>query len=71
MGTSGGVSGYVHSVLVPELAACLIAEDCEVDAEGARKIIADSADLGELLNEEDEESVPRAAGSPAPAYGLA
>lgn len=57
-GVSGGVSGYVASVLVPELAISLVKEDAGVDARRAREIISESADIGELLNGEQDEKVP-------------
>lgn len=69
-GVSGGVSGYVQSVLVPELASCLVMEDAAVDAVRAREILAESADIGDVLNEEEEEKVQRkAASTQMPAYG--
>lgn len=70
-GISGGVSGYVHSVLVPELATSLVMEDAGVDADKARDIIVESSDIGELLNaEEDDERVPRSvAEAPVLSYG--
>ena len=70
MGVSGGVSGYAHSVLVPELAVCLVREDFDVGTEEAKKIVSESADLGDLLNEEQEERIPRALASPPPTYGM-
>ena len=60
----GGVSAYVQAVLVPELATALIREDMGADEKRAREIIKESAELGELINEEegdvvDEEEVER------------
>ena len=60
----GGVSAYVQAVLVPELATALIKEDLGVDEKRAKEIIKESAELGELVNEEegdvvDEEEVER------------
>jgi len=69
-GVVGGVSGYVQSVLVPELAVALVMEDCGVDAEEARQILLDSADIGEALNSEEAEKVDRGSESPEPEYGL-
>ena len=51
-GVAGGVSGFIQAVLVPELAVRLIMEDMDVDAKRAQETLADSADLGELLNDE-------------------
>jgi len=56
-GVSGGVSGYVQSVLVPELALSLVTEDLGGSDQGALEMMAESAELGELLNPEGEEHV--------------
>ena len=58
-GSSGGVSGYVHAVLVPEMAVVLIMEDMDCGREAAMRIMADSTDVGEALNEEENDNVPR------------
>lgn len=55
--SSGGVSGYVQAVLVPELAVLLVKEDMNVDDEGARAILQESIEIGDLLNEEEEEVI--------------
>ena len=60
---SGGVSRYVQAVLVPELAVLLIKDDMKVDDEKAREIMRDSVDIGNLLNEEEDEIITE----PAPA----
>jgi hypothetical protein len=54
-----GVTGYVQSVLVQELAARLIQEDMAVGIEEARLVLEDSVSLGDLLNEELAEVVLR------------
>ena len=58
-GVTGGVAGFVQSVLVPELAVSLICED--LDLAGSDKaavgVLAESAEVGELLNPELEERV--------------
>ena len=54
---SGGVSGFVQAVLVPELAEQLVREDMKVSGERARELIADSAELGDLLNPEVDEKI--------------
>ncbi|CAD0092845.1 unnamed protein product [Aureobasidium vineae] len=59
IGASGGVSGYVHAILVPEMALGLIMEDMDCDRERARTILADSADIGEMFNAEEDEKVQR------------
>ncbi|KAG9964606.1 hypothetical protein KCU61_g2628, partial [Aureobasidium melanogenum] len=56
-GASGGVSGYVHAILVPEMALGLIIEDMNCDRERARVVLADSADIGEMFNAEEDEKV--------------
>ncbi|KAK8042048.1 hypothetical protein PG993_006571 [Apiospora rasikravindrae] len=52
-------TGYVQSVLVPELAVRLIMEDMDVDEEDARKIMHESSDLGDVLHEETRDVVVR------------
>jgi len=56
-GIAGGVSGFVQAVMVPEVAVLLVKEDMKVDVQQARKILAESWELGELLNEEADEKV--------------
>ncbi|KAK5142716.1 hypothetical protein LTR16_012843, partial [Cryomyces antarcticus] len=53
IGVSGGVSGYVQAVLVPELAMSLVKEDLRLaddddDDVRAREVLAESAEVGEL-----------------------
>lgn len=60
-GISGGVSGFVQAVLVPELAEQLVKEDMQTSCEEAREIIAASAELGELLHPDVDDKVPEAA----------
>ena len=55
--SSGGVSGFVQAVLVPELAVMLAMDDMKVDGETAREILKDSIDIGNLLNEEEDETI--------------
>ncbi|KAK8032786.1 hypothetical protein PG991_002184 [Apiospora marii] len=52
-------TGYVQSVLVPELAVRLIMEDMNVDEEDARKIMQESSGLGDVLHEETKDVVVR------------
>ncbi|KAI0173397.1 hypothetical protein GGR52DRAFT_542947 [Hypoxylon sp. FL1284] len=47
-----GYTGYVQTVLVPELAVRLIMEDMSVAEADARKIMQDSTEVGELLYED-------------------
>lgn len=56
-GVSGGVSGFLQAVLVPELAEQLVREDMKVSADDARKIVVESAELGDLLNPEVDDQV--------------
>jgi hypothetical protein len=57
-GISGGVSGFVQAVLVPELVQQLVMEDMgDASEEAARDRIAESAEIGEVLNPEAEERV--------------
>lgn len=55
--SSGGVSRYVQAVLVPELAVLLVMDDMKVDEEKAREILRYSVDIGNLLNEEEDEII--------------
>ncbi|MCJ1309168.1 hypothetical protein MMC25_002824 [Agyrium rufum] len=52
-----GITGYTQSVLLPELAVALVQEDMSVDEESARQILKDTTELGELVNEEEEDVV--------------
>lgn len=56
-GVSGGVSGFVQAVLVPELAEQLVMEDLKVSSTRAREIITESAELGELLYPDVDDKV--------------
>lgn len=55
--SSGGVSRYVQAVLIPELAVLLVMDDMRVDEEKAREVLRDSIDIGNLLNEEEDEII--------------
>jgi hypothetical protein len=54
-GIAGGVPGYIQAVLVPELAVKLIQNDLKISDAAALEVVADSAELGDLLNPEIEE----------------
>ncbi len=56
-GVTGGISGFVQAVLVPELALQLVMKDMQVSELDARQIMLASAELGDLLNPEAEERV--------------
>lgn len=56
-GVKGGVSGFVHGVLVPELACHLIAEDMGIEPDDARITVGQSVDEGVLLNPDVDEDV--------------
>lgn len=55
--STGGVSAFVQAVLTPELAVMLVKEDMKTDDEDARAILRDSAEVGHLLNEEEDEVI--------------
>ncbi|KAL8717432.1 MAG: hypothetical protein Q9225_005317 [Loekoesia sp. 1 TL-2023] len=55
--SAGGVSGFVQAVLAPELAAMLVRDDMQVDDEQARMVLKESSDIGNLLNEEEDEAI--------------
>ena len=55
--SSGGVTSYVQAVLVPELAVLLVMDDLGVDPERAREVLRESIDVGNLLNEEEDEHI--------------
>ncbi|KAI8954826.1 RTC4-like domain-containing protein [Xylaria longipes] len=50
-------TGYVQTVLVPELAVRLIMEDMSVTEERARDVLEESIEIGELLHEEARDVV--------------
>lgn len=50
-----GYTGFVQSVLVPELATKLIQGDMSLGADEARKVMQDSRAVGEILNDEKRE----------------
>ncbi|EON62013.1 hypothetical protein W97_01232 [Coniosporium apollinis CBS 100218] len=54
---SGGVSGYIQAVLVPELATRLVMDDMGVGEARAREVLAESIEIGELLNEQEQDRV--------------
>ncbi|KAJ5678838.1 hypothetical protein N7462_007082 [Penicillium macrosclerotiorum] len=55
---TAGVVGYAQSVLVPELAVCLVKEDMGVSEETARQILRESISLGEKLHPAVDDVVP-------------
>ncbi|KAI0966785.1 RTC4-like domain-containing protein [Xylaria arbuscula] len=50
-------TGYVQTVLVPELTIHLIMEDMSVTEERAREVLEESVEIGELLHEEARDVV--------------
>ncbi|KAK5687974.1 hypothetical protein LTR17_026607 [Elasticomyces elasticus] len=58
-GVSGGLSGFIQSVLVPELAVSLIREDLELQKRSLdpMEVLEDSAELGEIMHPEVEDQV--------------
>ncbi|KAK1467917.1 hypothetical protein CCUS01_06874 [Colletotrichum cuscutae] len=55
--SSRGYSSYVEAVLVPELAVLLISDDMVVEAEEARSILEESKWIGDLLHEDNGDTV--------------
>ncbi|KAI4272722.1 MAG: hypothetical protein LQ337_005109 [Flavoplaca oasis] len=55
--SAAGVAGFVQGVLVPELAVMLVKDDMRVDDEQARVILKESSEIGNLLNEEEDEVI--------------
>lgn len=61
-GIQGGVNGFVHLVLAPHLAELLVKEDLALPDEDnweirAREVLADSAEIGELLWPEEQDKI--------------
>ncbi|KAI2345415.1 hypothetical protein LOY94_005575 [Ophidiomyces ophidiicola] len=54
---AAGVSGYIQTVLVPELTVMLVKDDISGDDENARQIIRESMVIGALVNEEQDDIV--------------
>lgn len=44
-------------MLAPELAVLLVMDDMKTDAENARDILKDSTDIGNLVNEEEDDVI--------------
>ncbi|KAG7005980.1 hypothetical protein G7Y79_00017g043620 [Physcia stellaris] len=55
--STGGVPSYIQLVLAPEMAVQLVMDDTKVDEENARSILRESVDIGNLLNEEQDEAI--------------
>ena len=51
----GGVSAFVQTVLVPELATLLIMEDMQASEEDARDILSESVEIGDLINDDESD----------------
>ncbi len=47
----------MQAVLAPEMAVLLVKEDMGLDDDAARALLRDSAALGNLLNEEEDEEI--------------
>ncbi|KAK3080456.1 hypothetical protein LTS18_001225 [Coniosporium uncinatum] len=54
--SAGGVSRYVQSVLVPELATRLVMQDMDVSEVRAMQVLEESGEIGELVNEDLDEA---------------
>ena len=62
---TAGVSNYVRAVLVPELAVLLVKDDMALnghDDERAREILKQSAEVGDLVNEIEEDMIKKEPG---------
>ncbi|KAF2806954.1 uncharacterized protein BDZ99DRAFT_448593 [Mytilinidion resinicola] len=57
--SSGGMSKFVQSVLLPELVIRLVIDDMKVNEERAKEIIGESGEVGDLVHEEDDDAVRR------------
>ena len=57
--STAGVSGYVQAVLASELAILLVMDDMKTDEDGAREVLRESVEIGNLLNEEEDDDVVR------------
>lgn len=53
--SQAGVAAFIQSVLVPEVAVRLIAQDMDVGIRPARDILEESRELGEKLNGAEKE----------------
>lgn len=51
----GGVSAFVQSVLVPELGVRLVMEDLDCGEEKAKRVVKETVEMGELVNDEEED----------------
>ncbi|PGH17914.1 hypothetical protein AJ79_00813 [Helicocarpus griseus UAMH5409] len=54
---AAGVSGFVQSVMIPELTVMLVKEDMNIGDDDARRIVIDSKDLGSLINEQPDDVI--------------
>ncbi|KKZ60090.1 hypothetical protein EMCG_00781 [[Emmonsia] crescens] len=54
---AAGVSGFVQSVMVPELAVMLVKEDMNIEEADARQIMRDSMEIGNLINEQPDDII--------------
>lgn len=52
-----GVALYVQEVLVPEMAMLLVKEDMSVNDAEARSILEESTEIGEILNEGEDDRI--------------
>ncbi|CAL8575236.1 hypothetical protein XPA_001171 [Xanthoria parietina] len=55
--SAAGVAGFVQGVLAPELVVMLVKDDMNVDEEQARVILEESSEIGNLVNEEEDEVI--------------
>jgi len=52
-----GIILYVQEVLVPEMAMLLVKKNISVNDAEARSIVEESADIGEILNEGEDDCI--------------
>ncbi|OJD12419.1 hypothetical protein AJ78_06983 [Emergomyces pasteurianus Ep9510] len=58
---AAGVSGFVQSVMVPELTVLLVKEDMNIEDAAARQVMRDSREIGNLINEQPDDIIRQAA----------
>lgn len=55
--SAAGVAGFVQGVLAPELVVMLVKDDMNIEEEQARVILEESSEIGNLVNEEEDEVI--------------
>lgn len=57
---AAGVSGFVQSVMVPELTVMLVKDDMDIEDADARQVMRDSTEIGNLINEQPDDIIKQA-----------